>query len=99
MERITITNASIGERREFTTSDGLQFTEAWRQEYGGNNCVFAAGLVEGHPVDSLYLAIEKDGEQTMLLLLRPDEASAIVMALTGAMWTQQIETLPDEEES
>jgi hypothetical protein len=68
--------------------DGLKYTERIKQEYA--NCSFSAGEVAGHPVDTLYLRIEREGEHQLFLLLRPDEASAIIWCLSGAMWSEQV---------
>lgn len=76
--------------------DGLKFTEICRHEYAVNRCVFAAGSVEGHPVDTMYMSMEKDGEPITFVLLRPDEATAIAWTLIGAVWSGQIAALPDE---
>lgn len=59
--------------------DDLTFTEAIRQEY--NDCVFSAGMVKGHPVDTTYLKLERDGIVSTFLLLRPDEMAAIAWLL------------------
>lgn len=69
----------------------LQLTELIRQEYSGNNCIFSAGSVEGHATDSLYLKLEKDGEAPTTILLRPDEAAAIVWCLSGVLWADLVE--------
>ena len=68
--------------------DGLVFTEVIRQAY--SNCVFSAGIVEEHPVDTLYLMLERDGKRDTFLLLRPDEAMALAWCLSGALWSQEI---------
>lgn len=83
------------EHREWEIG-GLKFTELCRQVYAVNNCVFAAGSVEGHPVDTVYLSYEKDSEPVTFLLLRPDEALAIAWVLTGTVWSGQIAELPEE---
>jgi hypothetical protein len=63
----------------------LTFTEIIRQEY--SNCVFSAGSVSGHPVDTLYLKIERNNRVDTFLLLRPDEMAAIGWLATGALWS------------
>lgn len=68
--------------------DGLTFVELIRQAY--QNCVFSAGTVEGHPVDTLYLKLERDGQVDIFLLLRPDEAAALAWCLTGALWSVEV---------
>ena len=57
-----------------------EFYELSRQEYDGNNCIFAAGMIAGHPHDTHYLWIEKDGELPTVLLLRADELGNDCMA-------------------
>lgn len=66
--------------------------ELARQEYAGNNCVFAVGLVDGHPVDTHYLWLDKDGEQPTLLLFRPDELATIAWLCSGALWSHLVPT-------
>lgn len=69
--------------------DGLKFTEVIRQEHG--NCIFSAGMVEGHPVDTMYLKLERDGQVSTFLLLRPDEMAAIGWLATGVLWSHHIQ--------
>ena len=66
--------------------DGYHFRELIRQEYTVNNCVFSAGEVIGHPIDTLYFRIQKDGCPDEMLLLRPDEMAAIAWVCNGAVW-------------
>jgi hypothetical protein len=68
--------------------DGYTFTELIRQGY--SNCVFSAGSVEGHPVDTLYLMLERNGNIDTFLMLRPDEAAAIGWLMTGVLWSHCI---------
>jgi hypothetical protein len=70
---------------------GKTYTELIRQAY--SNCVFSAGTVEGHPVDTLYLKLERDGTIDTFLLLRPDEAAAVAWCLTGALWSDALRHL------
>jgi hypothetical protein len=72
------------------TYEGYEFLELARQEYGGNNCFFAIGLVDGHAVDTHYLWITKDGEPATVLLLRADEVAAIAWLCSGALWSRLI---------
>lgn len=73
--------------QESWTQDSLTFTELIRQVYGTNNCVFSAGAVEGHPVDTLYLAWGKDSDEGGMLLLTKDEMAAVGWCITGALWS------------
>jgi len=77
-------NPSIVNPRHWTDGE-YEFTEMIRQEYP--NCCFSAGLVKGHPVDTVYLQAEKDGIVTTQLLLRPDELAAIAWVATGVLWS------------
>lgn len=81
-------NPSIGDDVKWTT-DGLTFTEVIRQPY--SNCVFSAGIVDGHPVDTMYLRWVRDGENGGMLLLRPDEMAALAWCASGVLWTGLIE--------
>lgn len=65
------------------TEGDLIFTELIRQEY--SNCVFSAGMVEGDPVDTLYLRLERNGKVDTFLLLRPDEMAAIGWLAAGCL--------------
>lgn len=67
-----------------------EFYELSRQEYAGNKGVFAAGMVAGHPNDTHYLWLEKDGELPTVLLLRPDELATIAWLTSGALWSKLI---------
>ena len=69
-------------------ADGLTFAELCTQPY--TNCVFSAGNVEGHPVDTLFLRWERDDGGGRMILLRPDEAAAIVHVLSGALWSELV---------
>lgn len=67
----------------------LTLLENGRQPY--RNCYFAAGSVEGHPHDTLYLRLSRDGEpEQTTLLLRPDEAMAVCWVLSGALWADKM---------
>lgn len=77
-------NHSIENPRQWRDGE-LEFTEIICQEY--DNCCFSAGIVAGHPVDTLYLQAEKDGQITTQLLLRPDEMAAIAWVASGAIWS------------
>jgi hypothetical protein len=70
---------------------GLLYTELIKQEYGDNNCKFSAGSVEGHPIDTMYLAWGKDGDEGGMLLLTPDEITAIGWVAIGAAWSHLLD--------
>lgn len=71
--------------------DGLLYTELIEQTYGDNNCKFSAGAVEGHAIDTMYLAWSKDGDEGGCLLLTPDEIAAIGWVCSGAAWSHLLE--------
>lgn len=73
---------------------GLEFEEIAKQPY--QDMVIAAGLVEGHPADTIYLSIErpKKLECSFQLLLTTDEALAVVWAVGQALWSQEIAKTP-----
>lgn len=74
---------------------GYKYTELCAQPYA--NCKFSSGSVEGHPVDTLYLRWERNGEEPSTLLLRPDEMAAIAWCATGALWSHHEALLrPDD---
>lgn len=64
--------------------------EVFAQEYSGNNCIFEFGVVEGHPVDTIYMKMSKDDVEPHTLLLRRDEAMIIVHGLSGALWSEEM---------
>lgn len=66
----------------------LEFEELIAQPY--RNCTFSAGFVTGHPIDTLYVRLSRDGEEPTTILLRPDEAAAIAWCLTGALWSERM---------
>jgi hypothetical protein len=70
------------------------FAEVIRQDY--TNCTFSAGVVEGHPIDTLYLKWERGGEYNFLIL-RPDEMAAIAWCATGALWSDAVAKVPVEQ--
>ena len=74
----------MSEPLEVWETDGLIFSEMVRQPY--TNCVFAAGYVDGHPVDTIYLRWER-GDDGGMLMLRPDEAAALGWLLNGMLWS------------
>lgn len=97
--------AHISNYRELASQNGwvnvqgYELLELTRQEYGGNNCIFAMGLVEGYPPDKYYLWIEKAeiGDPT-ILFLRPDELAAIAWLCGGALWSHLISEISSDKE-
>ncbi len=53
--------------------------ETGKQPY--SNCIFSAGVCEGHKFDSVYLNLERTGEAPTTIFLRRDEALAIIRGL------------------
>jgi hypothetical protein len=77
-------------------ADTLIYNEVVRQPY--SDCVFSAGFVEGHPVDTMYLrVVRNDGSDLWELLLRPDEMAAIAWCATGVLWSHEISKNTEEE--
>ncbi len=69
--------------------NNYEFYELARQEYGGNNCIFAVGLVDGHPVDTHYIWLQRDGEvDPIVILLRADELATLAWLASGALWSK-----------
>lgn len=65
-------------------------------EYG--NCTFDAGLSCGLGVDTFYVRIRREGEEPLMLFMRPDEIAALAHCLSGAMWTAEMfERFPTAE--
>lgn len=81
----------------------LNYDEVLRQEYLGNNCVFSAGFVTGHEVDTMYLRFEKDGAEPEIIHLRPDEMACIAWLASGVLWSSEVRRLtpraPDSGEA
>lgn len=77
-------------KKDNTWKDGdLKFYELIVQEY--SNCKISSGIVKGHPIDTVYLRMEKNGIVTTELLLRPDELAAIAWCSTGCLWSILLE--------
>ena len=66
-----------------TRKSKIKLHETTKQPYADFSV--SAGLVEGHEVDTIYLKMDHK-EKPVTLLLREDEALAIVWCLTGAVW-------------
>jgi len=54
------------------------------------NASFSAGLVVGAEPDTVYLRHDKDGEEPLIILLRPDELQAIQWVCAGALWSLEM---------
>ena len=72
---------------------GLEYEEMCSQPY--EDCCVSAGLVTGHPVDTIYLRWQRDGDEERTLLLRHDEAAAIAWCTTGALLGASIAALAE----
>lgn len=66
------------------------FWQACKQAY--SNCEFTAGLIKGLEPDTIYMRIDGDGRKPSTIFLRPDEATAILYVLSGALWSSNIMT-------
>ena len=51
---------------------------------------FSAGLVEGAEPDTVYLRHNRDGEEPLIVLLRPDEMQAMVWVCGGTLWSHSV---------
>ena len=80
-------NESVGRETEWTEGD-YHYREVISQDY--SNCAFSAGFVEGHPVDTMYVRLMKDGAVTTHLLLRPDEVAALAWIASGLLWSDHM---------
>jgi hypothetical protein len=65
--------------------------EAQAQEY--QNCKISAGLVDGIEPDTVYFRFQKEQDEPTYFFLRPDEATALIYCLSGAVWSGQIQRL------
>ena len=75
-----------------------RYEELIRQEYSVNHCVFSGGYVDGDPVDTVYLRMEKDGAEPTILLLRPDEMQALAWICNGVLWSESMARLMEIKE-
>lgn len=92
-------NQSIGEALTWSEDIGgtpVQFEEVIRQAY--SNMVISAGVADGHPIDTMYFQIKREGDEPIFLLMRPDEIAALAWCLTGALWSEAIVRLPNESD-
>ena len=84
-------------KTRFTIKHNGRRGKFWRaavQEY--QNCEISAGLIAGLEPDTVYLRFDKDVEKPTTILLRPDEALAVLYVLSGALWSQSMFVLePD----
>ena len=64
------------------------FNEIAAQPY--TDAKFSAGFVSGHPVDTMYLRFERDGQEPTTVLLRPDEMAAVMHVTAGVLWSHCI---------
>ena len=76
----------------------MRYKEILKQEYVGNNCIFSAGFVSGHEVDTMYIRLEKDGKEPEIILLRPDEMACIAWLASGVLWSSEIDRLTTRAE-
>jgi hypothetical protein len=84
-------------RRFDTLNERGETVKCWRAEkqvYALNDCMISAGVVyEGNEPDTIYLRFEKHGVEPTMVFVRPDEASAIIRCLAGALWSLQMEEM------
>lgn len=87
-----IENKSLDNDRVWA-EDGLLFTEVARQDY--DNCYIAAGFVEGHLVDTMFIEFSKSNAT---YLMRPDEMAALAWCITGALYSLHIKDVPPDSD-
>ena len=75
----------------------MQYDEVMKQEYSENKCVFSAGFVTGHEIDTMYIRLEKDGSEPEIILLRPDEMACIAWLASGVLWSNEMRFLKTGE--
>lgn len=69
----------------------MEISEVDSQTYTGNNCIFSSGLVfDPDGIETIYLRVQKDGDQPHTLYLRTDEAARIAALLSNAIWSLEM---------
>ena len=89
-----VINESLNKDIVYKDKNNLIYTELCRQAYSNNKCIFSAGFVEGDnkpDEDILYLKLEKDNVEPIILLVRPDEAQSLSWVMLGAVWSYLME--------
>lgn len=77
-------------RFEVTLDDG-RIAKCWRAKgLPYKDGEFSAGLVEGIEPDEVYLCLEVDGNEPLILFLRTDEMLAILFVCAGALWSKDV---------
>lgn len=54
------------------------------------NCVISAGLVKGHPVDTMFIRFERPLQEPITILMRPDEMAALTYCISGTLWSKLV---------
>ena len=75
----------------------MKLEETIEQPY--QNCRVSAGVVhdnESVPDDTVYLKLERDGEEPTIYTMRPDEAMAVIYCLSGALWSNELRRIDDD---
>jgi hypothetical protein len=73
----------------------MKLTELISQPY--KDAKFSAGTTDDD-VDTVYLQLERGGDEPTQILLRPDEAAAILYCLSGTLWAVITEPLLEEDD-
>jgi hypothetical protein len=73
----------------------LVYDEMCSQPY--EDCMISAGLVTGHPVDTIYLRLSRLGDEEKTILLRTDEAMAVAWCVTGALFGERVQPMLEEQ--
>jgi len=83
---------------EVTLADG-RIAHCWQAlEQPYEDCTFSAGLVTGIEPDTLYLRIQRDGEEPTMLFLRPDEVLALIWVTSGALWSAEMLAMDEADD-
>ena len=78
--------------RESIVRQPVTLEKVTEQPY--DDAMFRAGLVDGHDIDTIYFEVEREGRPELTMLLRSDEALALIWVLTGALWSEQMKPPP-----
>lgn len=82
---------------EITLDDGCVAHCSQVLSQGYSNMTISAGLVAGIEPDTVYLRLERDGQQATTLFLRPDEMLAVIWVASGTLWSAEMLSMDEED--